>query len=109
MMNKEQKNKLAQILKELVEAKTELDAKVTEITTTLVSAGETVDEIKEDTQDHFDALSEKAQEGEKGTELEADINSLDTIVDKIDSVKSELDDTGPLDDIIDQLKSLAEE
>jgi hypothetical protein len=108
MMNKEHKTKLANVLKDVENAKVELDKQLTNVITSIVDATETVDEVKESMQEKFDEMSEKVQEGEKGTELEADISSLDTLSDDLGTIKSELEDSNPLDDVINQLKTLTE-
>jgi hypothetical protein len=107
MMNKEYKTKLANVLKDIEEAKTEWDKQLTNAITSIVDATETVDEVKDSMQEKFDEMSEKAQEGEKGTELEADINSLETLSSDLGIIKSNFD-SNPFDDVIDQLKTLTE-
>jgi hypothetical protein len=50
-------------------------------------------------QDAFDDLSEEAQQGDKGTKMEEEINSIGEIIDELDNIKGEIDDE-PFEDVV---------
>jgi hypothetical protein len=99
-MNKEQLVTVKEAKKEIEEAKEKVSNFIDEIIgKTIDPMIEEVGNLQDELQAQFDDLSEKQQEGDKGTELTEEIEALGELKDELDTFKTEFDDTA-FDDII---------
>jgi hypothetical protein len=60
---------------------------------------EKIGNLQDELQAEYDDLSETAQEGDKGTKLQEEIDALGELKDELDTLKTEFDDT-VFDDVI---------
>jgi hypothetical protein len=105
-MDKAQKKKLWTIVKSLEDIRTELDSHLSLAGDAVETQKTELTSFKDELQEKYDAMSETAQEGDKGIELSDLIDKLETLEDTIDETKTALDDWLPLDELIDGLKEL---
>jgi seryl-tRNA synthetase len=105
-MNKSQLQIIKDATTNLGDINSKFDAVVAdaigEIDKEIENLGNLVDEL----QDEFDDLSEKAQEGEKGNELEESIKAIGEAKSDLEDSKDELE-AAPMDDIITKLDAIA--
>jgi predicted nucleic acid-binding Zn-ribbon protein len=107
-MNKEHEKKLAKIADDLDKAKTELDNRLTDAETAIEKAKGDIVSLKDDLQGKYDEMSDTAQEGDKGTKLQEDIEKLGSIEDHLDEVKAEIESADFFDDPIGAIKEITE-
>jgi hypothetical protein len=63
---------------------------------------ENIGNLQDELQGEFDELSEKQQEGDKGTKLTEEIEALENLKNELDTFKAECDDS-VFDDIISRI------
>jgi hypothetical protein len=99
-MNKAELKVVADAKGEIEDAKEKVSNFIDEIIAkTIDPMIETIGNLQDELQAQFDDLSEKTQEGDKGTKLTEEIDALGELKDELDTFKTEFDDTA-FDDII---------
>jgi hypothetical protein len=99
-MDKKQLKVVADAKGEIEDAKEKVSNFIDEIITkTIDPMIENIGNLQDELQAQFDELSEKQQEGDKGTKLTEEIEALGELKDELDTFKTEFDDTA-FDDII---------
>jgi seryl-tRNA synthetase len=104
-MKNEHRKILGDAIKSLAEQNSKFDSLVADSIGIIDRELETLGNLADDLQSMFDDMSEKQQEGEKGSELEEAINKVDEIKTDLEELKDELDDA-PFDDLITKLEEL---
>ena len=105
-MNKEHGKRVAEIIKSLDDARTELDEHLTAASGVIDDAKRDTTSLKDELQEKLDDMSDEVREGEKGEELSGEIDKLETIENRLDEAKESLDDYLPFDESIDVLKEI---
>jgi DNA repair exonuclease SbcCD ATPase subunit len=105
-MEKKQKDELAAILKNIEATKDELDNAAGRAAGEVEDIITRVDALKDTLQEKFDDMSEKIQEGDKGSALQEEVGELESLSDELDTLKGELEDSSPFDDVVNTFKGI---
>jgi hypothetical protein len=99
-MNKTELKIVTDAKGELEEAKEDLSNYIDKVIGEVIDPMiESIGNLQENLQGQYDDLSDKQQEGDKGTKLKDEINALEELKDELDTFRSEFDDS-VFDDLI---------
>jgi predicted nuclease with TOPRIM domain len=104
-MNKSQLQTIKDAVSNLGNINSKFDSLVAEAIGEIDKEIENLGNLVDELQDEFDDLPEKAQEGEKGTELEESIKAIGEAKSDLEDSKDELE-AAPMDDIITKLEEI---
>jgi len=100
--------KASKILNDLNDAQASLEEALTKAKESASFAKDDILSLEDDLQEKFDEMSDTAKEGEKGEELDGEIEKLRSLEEEIDACKAELGDYSPFADAISSLKEIVE-
>jgi hypothetical protein len=104
-MNKTQLKTVKDSKEKVESIKVELSELVDHVVLKIDEEIETIGNLQGELQEQYDDLGEKAQEGDKGTALQEDIDALGEIKDELDSIKDSLSEDA-FEEIADKYDSV---
>lgn len=104
-LSKEQISTVKDIIKNIKDAKDGLDVHLKEVKSIVEDEGGRLEELKNELEDQYEEMTEKVQEGEKGTKLQEITEKVGDVIDTLEGLEETLSNS-PLDEPLSEIEEL---